>query len=105
MPDGSTRFHKDGQAIFHYMGCSTFSEYTVLPEISLAKINPKAPLEEVCLLGCGLTTGMGSVTHVANVKAGDSVAIFGLGGVGLAAVIAAHQVKAKRIFAIDINEK
>ena len=104
MPDGTSRFSKDGQAIYHYMGCSTFSEYTVLPEIALAKVNPKAPLEEVCLLGCGITTGMGSVHNVAQVKEGDTVAIFGLGGVGLAAIIAAHQAKAGRIFAIDINE-
>lgn len=104
MPDGSTRFSKDGQDIFHYMGCSTFSEYTVLPEISLAKINPQAPLDEVCLLGCGITTGMGSVTNVAKVGPNDTVAIFGLGGVGLAAIIAAQHANAKRIFAIDINE-
>ena len=103
MPDGSTRFSKDGKDIFHYMGCSTFSEYTVLPEISLAKINPQAPLDKVCLLGCGITTGMGSVTNVAKVKPGDTVAIFGLGGVGLAAIIAADHARAKRIFAVDIN--
>ena len=104
MPDGTTRFYKDGQPIYHYMGCSTFSEYTVLPEISLAKVNPAAPLEEVCLLGCGVTTGMGAVMNTAKVKAGDTVAIFGLGGIGLSAVIGAVMTKAIRIIAIDINE-
>ncbi|MDF1693147.1 MAG: S-(hydroxymethyl)glutathione dehydrogenase/class III alcohol dehydrogenase [Zhongshania sp.] len=104
MPDGTTRFYKDGQPIFHYMGCSTFSEYTVLPEISLAKVNPAAPLEEVCLLGCGVTTGMGAVMNTAKVKEGDTVAIFGLGGIGLSAVIGAVMAKASRIIAIDVNE-
>ncbi len=104
MPDGTTRFSKNGQPIFHYMGTSTFSEYTVLPEISLAKINKAAPLEKVCLLGCGVTTGMGAVMNTAKVKAGDTVAIFGLGGIGLSAVIGAVMAKASRIIAIDINE-
>jgi len=104
MPDGTTRFYKDGQPIFHYMGCSTFSEYTVLPEISLAKVNKEAPLEEVCLLGCGVTTGMGAVINTAKVKEGDTVAIFGLGGIGLSAVIGAEMAKASRIIVIDINE-
>ncbi len=104
MPDGTTRFYKDGQPIYHYMGTSTFSEYTVLPEISLAKVNKKAPLEEVCLLGCGVTTGMGAVLNTAKVKAGDTVAIFGLGGIGLSAIIGAAMVGASRIIAVDINE-
>jgi len=104
MPDGTTRFYKDGQPIFHYMGCSTFSEYTVLPEISLAKVNPAAPLEEVCLLGCGVTTGMGAVKNTAKVEAGSTVAIFGMGGIGLSAVIGAAMAKAARIIVIDINE-
>ena len=104
MPDGTTRFSKDGQPIYHYMGTSTFSEYTVLPEISLAKINPKAPLEEVCLLGCGVTTGMGAVMNTAKVEAGATVAIFGLGGIGLSAIIGAAMAKSARIIAIDINE-
>ncbi len=103
MPDGTTRFYKDGKPIFHYMGCSTFSEYTVLPEISLAKVNPEAPLEEVCLLGCGVTTGMGAVLNTAKVEAGASVAIFGLGGIGLSAIIGATMAGASRIIAIDIN--
>lgn len=104
MPDGTTRFYKDGKPIFHYMGCSTFSEYTVLPEISLAKVNKEAPLEEVCLLGCGVTTGMGAVMNTAQVEEGATVAIFGLGGIGLSAVIGATMAKASRIIAIDINE-
>ncbi len=104
MPDGTTRFSQNGKPIFHYMGCSTFSEYTVLPEISLAKINKSAPLEEVCLLGCGVTTGMGAVVNAARVQKGDSVAVFGLGGIGLSAVIGAQMAGAGRIVAIDINE-
>ncbi|MGR7920074.1 S-(hydroxymethyl)glutathione dehydrogenase/class III alcohol dehydrogenase [Zobellella denitrificans] len=104
MPDGTTRFSKDGQPIYHYMGCSTFSEYTVVPEISLAKISPEAPLEKVCLLGCGVTTGMGAVKNTAKVQPGDTVAVFGLGGIGLAVIIGAVQAKAGRIIAIDINE-
>lgn len=103
MPDGSVRFYKEGKPIYHYMGCSTFSEYTVLPEISLAKINKSAPLNEVCLLGCGVTTGIGSVLNVAKVEPGATVAIFGLGGVGLSAIIGAKMAKASQIIAIDIN--
>ncbi len=104
MPDGTTRFYKDGQPLFHYMGCSTFSEYTVLPEISLAKVNKEAPLEEICLLGCGVTTGMGAVLNTAKVKKGDTVAIFGLGGIGLSAIIGATMAGASRIIGVDINE-
>ena len=104
MPDGTSRFYKDGQPIFHYMGCSTFSEYTVLPEISLAKVSKEAPLEEVCLLGCGVTTGMGAVLNTAKVEKGDNVAIFGLGGIGLSAIIGAKMAGAHRIIGVDINE-
>ncbi|OZS45537.1 S-(hydroxymethyl)glutathione dehydrogenase/class III alcohol dehydrogenase [Photobacterium sanguinicancri] len=104
MPDGTTRFYKDGQPIYHYMGCSTFSEYTVLPEISLAKVSKEAPLEEVCLLGCGVTTGMGAVLKTAKVQKGDTVAIFGLGGIGLSAIIGATMSGASRIIGVDINE-
>ncbi|GMM67754.1 MAG: S-(hydroxymethyl)glutathione dehydrogenase/class III alcohol dehydrogenase [Pseudomonadota bacterium] len=104
MPDGTSRFSKDGEPIYHYMGCSTFSEYTVLPEISLAKVNKSAPLEEVCLLGCGVTTGMGAVLNTAKVQPGDSVAIFGLGGIGLSAIIGARMAGAGRIIGIDIND-
>lgn len=104
MPDGTSRFTCRGQTIYHYMGCSTFSEYTVLPEISLAKVNPAAPLEEVCLLGCGVTTGMGAVMNTAKVEAGATVAIFGLGGIGLSAIIGATMAGASRIIGVDINE-
>nr|WP_305800646.1 S-(hydroxymethyl)glutathione dehydrogenase/class III alcohol dehydrogenase [Photobacterium sp. GJ3] len=103
MPDGTSRFSFNGEPIYHYMGCSTFSEYTVLPEISLAKVNPAAPLEEICLLGCGVTTGMGAVLNTAKVHKGDSVAIFGLGGIGLSAIIGATMAGASRIIGIDIN--
>jgi len=104
MPDGTSRFSKDGQPIFHYMGTSTFAEYTVIAEISLAKVNPEAPLDKVCLLGCGVTTGIGAVLNTAKVEEGSTVAIFGLGGIGLAALQGAKMAKAKRIIAIDINE-
>jgi S-(hydroxymethyl)glutathione dehydrogenase/alcohol dehydrogenase len=104
MPDGTSRFSKDGKPIYHYMGTSTFSEYTVLPEISLAKINKSAPLEKVCLLGCGVTTGMGAVMNTAKVQPGNTVAVFGLGGIGLSAIIGAVMAGASRIIAIDINE-
>jgi len=103
MPDGTTRFSFNGQPIFHYMGCSTFSEYTVVNEISLAKINPEADPEKVCLLGCGVTTGLGAVHNTAKVKEGDTVAVFGLGGIGLAVIQGARQAKAGRILAIDTN--
>ncbi len=105
MPDGTSRFAIDGKPIHHYMGCSTFSEYTVLPEISLARVNKAAPLEEVCLLGCGVTTGMGAVLNTAKVEPGSTVAIFGLGGIGLSAIIGATMAGAGRIIAIDINER
>ncbi|PPT73566.1 S-(hydroxymethyl)glutathione dehydrogenase/class III alcohol dehydrogenase [Xanthomonas arboricola pv. populi] len=103
MPDGTTRFSYNGEPIYHYMGCSTFSEYTVVPEISLAVVNPEAPLEKVCLLGCGVTTGIGAVHNTAKVKQGESVAVFGLGGIGLAVIQGAVQAKAGRILAIDTN--
>lgn len=103
MPDGTTRFSYQGQPIYHYMGTSTFSKYTVVPEISLAKIDKDAPLDKVCLLGCGVTTGIGAVLNTAKVEEGATVAIFGLGGIGLAAIIGATMAKAGRIIAIDIN--
>ncbi|MFT6463354.1 MAG: S-(hydroxymethyl)glutathione dehydrogenase/alcohol dehydrogenase [Halopseudomonas sp.] len=103
MPDGTSRFSYQGKPIYHYMGCSTFSEYTVLPEVSLAKIPKEAPLEKVCLLGCGVTTGIGAVLNTAKVEEGATVAIFGLGGIGLAAIIGATMAKASRIIAVDIN--
>jgi S-(hydroxymethyl)glutathione dehydrogenase / alcohol dehydrogenase len=103
MPDGSTRFSHQGKPILHYMGTSTFSEYTVMPEISVAKINPKAPLDKVCLLGCGITTGIGAVLNTAKVPAGATVAVFGLGGIGLSVVQGAVMAKASRIIAVDTN--
>ncbi|EUJ21740.1 S-(hydroxymethyl)glutathione dehydrogenase [Listeria grandensis FSL F6-0971] len=103
MPDGTTRFSYNGEPIYHYMGTSTFSEYTVIPEISLAKINPDAPLEKACLLGCGVTTGIGAVHNTAKVQAGDTVAVFGLGAIGLAVIQGAVQARASRIIAIDTN--
>ncbi|MBC1457180.1 S-(hydroxymethyl)glutathione dehydrogenase/class III alcohol dehydrogenase [Listeria newyorkensis] len=103
MPDGTTRFSYNGEPIYHYMGTSTFSEYTVIPEISLAKINPEAPLEKACLLGCGVTTGIGAVHNTAKVQAGDTVAVFGLGAIGLAVIQGAVQAGASRIIAIDTN--
>ncbi len=103
MPDGSTRFSYNGQPIYHYMGCSTFSEYTVVAEVSLAKIHPDANPEQVCLLGCGVTTGLGAVKNTAKVQEGDSVAVFGLGGIGLAVIQGAKLAKAGRIIAIDNN--
>jgi len=104
MPDGTSRFSLDGKTIYHYMGTSTFSEYTVLPEIAVAKVNKEAPLEKVCLLGCGITTGIGAVLNTAKVEPGATVAVFGLGGVGLSAIQGATMAKAGRIVAIDINE-
>ena len=104
MPDGTSRFSHKGKILFHYMGTSTFSEYSVLPEISIAKINSAAPLEKVCLLGCGITTGIGAVLNTAKVEAGATVAVFGMGGVGLGAIQGAVLAKAERIIAVDINE-
>jgi len=103
MPDGTSRFSCKGQQVFHYMGTSTFSEYTVLPEIAVSKIPMEAPLEKVCLLGCGITTGMGAVHNTSKVTPGSTVAVFGLGGVGLSVILGAKQAKASRIIAVDIN--
>eukprot|EP01133_Synstelium_polycarpum_P004100 gene4100-4786_t len=103
MPDGSSRFKCNGKTIFHYMGCSTFSEYTVVAEISVAKIRQDAPLNKVCLLGCGITTGYGAVLNTAKVEENAIVAVFGLGAVGLGCVMGAVEAKAKTIIGIDIN--
>jgi S-(hydroxymethyl)glutathione dehydrogenase/alcohol dehydrogenase len=103
MPDGTRRFSQKGKPIYHYMGCSTFAEYTVVPEIALAKINKAAPLDKVCLLGCGVTTGIGAVLNTAKVEPGSTVAVFGLGGIGLSVVQGAVMAKASRIIAIDLN--
>jgi len=104
MPDGSSRFSLNGETLYHYMGTSTFSEYSVMPEISVAKINPQAPLDKVCLLGCGITTGIGAVLNTAKVEAGASVAVFGLGGIGLSVVQGAVMAGASRILAVDLND-
>ena len=103
MPDHSRRFSCKGQPLFHYMGCSTFAEYTVVPEIALAKINPAAPLDKVCLLGCGVTTGIGAVLNTAKVEPGSTVAVFGLGGIGLSVIQGAVMAQAGRIIAVDLN--
>ncbi|UXI68195.1 S-(hydroxymethyl)glutathione dehydrogenase/class III alcohol dehydrogenase [Tahibacter amnicola] len=103
MPDGTVRFRHEGRAIHHYMGTSTFSEFTVVPEISLAVINKAAPLEKVCLLGCGVTTGIGAVHNTAKVTPGATVAVFGLGGIGLAVIQGAVMARAGRIIGIDTN--
>jgi S-(hydroxymethyl)glutathione dehydrogenase/alcohol dehydrogenase len=103
MPDGTTRFSYQGRPLHHYMGCSTFSEYTVVAEVSLARIDPNADPQQVCLLGCGVTTGLGAVKNTAKVQPGDTVAVFGLGGIGLAVVHGAQKAGAGRIIAIDTN--
>jgi S-(hydroxymethyl)glutathione dehydrogenase/alcohol dehydrogenase len=103
MPDGSSRFSSGGKMIHHYMGTSTFSEYSVMPEIAVAKVSPEAPLDKVCLLGCGITTGIGAVLNTAKVEPGSTVAIFGLGGIGLSVIQGAVMAKADRIICIDIN--
>jgi S-(hydroxymethyl)glutathione dehydrogenase/alcohol dehydrogenase len=103
MPDGSTRFSHGGKSLFHYMGTSTFSEHTIVPEISLAVIDRSAPLEKVCLLGCGVTTGIGAVRNTAKVTPGSTVAVFGLGGIGLAVIQGAVMAKAARIIGVDVN--
>ena len=105
MPDGTSRFSSGDKTVYHYMGTSTFSEYTVLPEIAVAKVRKEAPLEKVCLLGCGITTGIGAVLNTAKVEPGSTVAVFGLGGVGLSAIQGATMAQAERIIAIDINEE
>lgn len=105
MPDGTSRFSQNGKQIFHYMGTSTFSEYTVLPEIAVANINKSAPLDKVCLLGCGITTGIGAVLNTAKVEPGSTVAVFGMGGIGLSVIQGAVMARAERIIAVDINEE
>jgi len=103
MPDGTSRFTSKGQVVYHYMGTSTFSQYTVLPEISVAKVQSDAPLEKVCLLGCGITTGYGAALNTMKVAPGSNCAVFGLGGVGLAAVMGCKAAGAARIIGVDIN--
>ncbi|PNF40582.1 Alcohol dehydrogenase class-3 chain L [Cryptotermes secundus] len=103
MPDGTTRFTCKGKSLYHFMGCSTFSEYTVVAEISVAKISETAPLDKVCLLGCGITTGYGAALNAAKVEAGSNCAIWGLGAVGLAVAMGCRAAGAKRIIGIDVN--
>ena len=105
MPDKTSRFSINGKTIYHYMGCSTFSNFTVLPEISLAKINKTAPFDKVCYIGCGVTTGIGAVVFQAKVETGSTVAVFGLGGIGLNVIQGSKMVGASRIIGIDINPK
>ena len=104
MPDGTSRFSKDGKPIFHYMGTSTFAEYSVIAEISLVKVNPEAPLDKVCLLGCGVTTGIGAVLNTAKVEKDSTIAVFGLGGIGLSVIQGSVMAGAKRIIAVDVND-
>jgi len=103
MPDGSSRFRCDGDPVFHYMGCSTFSNFTVLPEIALAKVREDAPFDKICYIGCGVTTGIGAVIYTAKVWPGANVAVFGLGGIGLNVIQGARMVGADKIVGIDLN--
>jgi len=103
MPDGTSRFSYKGKPVFHYMGCSTFSNYTVLPEIALAKVRKDAPMEKICYIGCGVTTGVGAVINTAKVRPGSTVAVFGLGGIGLNVVQGARMVGADMIIGVDLN--
>jgi len=103
MPDGTSRFSCDGEPLFHYMGTSTFSNYTVVPEIALAKIRPDAPFEKVCYIGCGVTTGIGAVINTAKVEPGANVVVFGLGGIGLNVIQGCRMVGANKIIGVDLN--
>jgi len=103
MPDGSSRFSLNGKPVLHYMGCSTFANYTVLPEIAVAKIREDAPFDKVCYIGCGVTTGIGAVINTAKVEAGANVVVFGLGGIGLNVVQGARLVGANMIIGVDLN--
>src|SRR5579885_1357225 len=105
MPDGTSRFSIGGQMVHHYMGCSTFSNYTVLPEIALAKIREDAPFDKVCYIGCGVTTGVGAVINTAKVEPGANVVVFGLGGIGLNVIQGARMVGANMIVGVDINPR
>ncbi len=103
MPDGTSRFSINGEPILHYMGTSTFANYTVLPEIALAKIREDAPFDKVCYIGCGVTTGVGAVVYTAKVEPGSTVAVFGLGGIGLNVIQGARMIGASRIIGVDVN--
>src|SRR5438093_1096809 len=103
MPDGSSRFSLNGEKVFHYMGCSTFANHTVLPEIALAKVREDAPFDKICYIGCGVTTGIGAVINTAKVEPGANVVVFGLGGIGLNVVQGARMAGAHMIIGIDVN--
>ena len=103
MPDGTSRFSCDGGEVFHYMGCSTFANFTILPEIALAKVREDAPFDKICYIGCGVTTGIGAVIYTAKVWPGANVVVFGLGGIGLNVLQAARMVGADKIIGVDIN--
>ena len=103
MPDGTSRFSLNGKPLMHYMGCSTFSKYSVIPEISLAKVREDAPFDKICYIGCGVTTGIGAVVFQAKVEKGSTVAVFGLGGIGLNVVQGSKMAGASRVIGIDIN--
>jgi S-(hydroxymethyl)glutathione dehydrogenase / alcohol dehydrogenase len=103
MPDGTSRFSKDGKPIHHYMGCSTFANFTVMPEIALAKVRDDAPFDKICYIGCGVTTGVGAVIFTAQVEAGANVVVFGLGGIGLNVIQGARMVGADKIVGVDVN--
>jgi len=105
MPDGTSRFSINGQPIHHYMGCSTFANYTVVPEIALAKIREDAPFDKVCYIGCGVTTGIGAVINTAKVRPGDNVVVFGLGGIGLNVLQGARLAGADKIIGVDLNNE
>ena len=105
MPDGTSRFSLNGQPLFHYMGTSTFANYTVVPEIALAKIRPDAPFDKVCYIGCGVTTGIGAVINTAKVEPGANVVVFGLGGIGLNVIQGCRMVGANKIIGVDVNPK
>src|ERR1700704_2465172 len=105
MPDGTSRFSIGNEKVHHYMGCSTFSNYTVLPEIALAKVREDAPFEKICYIGCGVTTGIGAVINTAKVEPGANVVVFGLGGIGLNVIQGARLVGANKIIGVDVNVK
>ena len=105
MPDGTSRFSFKGKPVYHYMGCSTFSEYTVMPEIALAKVREDAPFDKICYIGCGVTTGIGAVFFDAKVEPGSNVVVFGLGGIGLNVIQGANMAGAYKIVGVDINEE
>src|SRR3546814_14743948 len=103
MTDGTSRFSLEGKPLLHYMGCSTFANFTVLPEIALAKVREDAPFDKICYIGCGVTTGVGAVVNTAKVEPGANVVVFGLGGIGLNVIQGARMVGANQIIGVDLN--